>query len=208
MKILVYINFVLTLCLIGGFAWFVFYSQKPVATTVRKEPPQIENNTEYVDKCGEDCKKQIEEIVSKSVTPTEVVKTVTITPAPVKDRSQTAYIPLVGPVSSTSADWYDVPGTEFYLDYNTDYGKNAYANWQAFLKIANGNGTAFARIYDITNKIAVNGSEVQVANASDLTQVISGQLNFWSGNNQYQVQIKSLNTFEVTFGSGRIKIIY
>jgi len=41
-----------------------------------------------------------------------------------------------------------------------------------------------------------------------LTQVISGGLSFWAGNNLYRVQLKSLNGFEVTFGSGRIKIIY
>ena len=99
-------------------------------------------------------------------------------------------------------------GTEFYLDFNTDYGKSSYANWEAFLKVAHGNGTVYARLYDVTNNIAVNGSEVLITNKSDLNQVISGGLSFWAGNNLYRVQIKSLNSFEVTFGSGRIKIKY
>jgi len=33
-------------------------------------------------------------------------------------------------------------------------------------------------------------------------------LSFWAGNNQYRIQLKSLNTFEATFGSGKIKIVY
>ncbi|MEK7168827.1 MAG: hypothetical protein AAB778_02340 [Patescibacteria group bacterium] len=207
MKTLVYINFILTLVLIGVVVWlFTFNKPKEIVTQIRQDAT---DSIQYIDKCGEDCKKQIEEIIAKNtVTPTETVKTITITPAPVKAKAQTAYIPIGGPITTTSSDWYDAPGTEFYLDYNNDYGKTAYADWQAFLKVADGNGIAYARLYDITNKIGVNGSEVSVTNKGDLTQVISGRLNFWSGNNQYRVQIKSLNKFEVTFGSGRIKIIY
>ena len=195
MKIIVYINFILTLTLIGVVVWLFAY-QKP--EKVINQTIQGENKIEYIDKCGEDCKKQIEEIVLKNTKPIETVKTV----------SQTAYIPIAGPLSSTSKDWYDLAGTEFYLNFNTDYGKSAYANWDASLKIKDGNGTVYARIYDVTNKIAVNGSEILVSNKGDLTQVISGGLSFWAGNNLYRVQLKSLNGFEATFGSGRVKIIY
>lgn len=204
MKIIVYINFVLTVILIGCFIWFIFYYQKP--EKIINQAIQGENKIEYVDKCGDECRKQIEEIVSKNTT--ETIKTVTITPVPVKSKTQIAYIPISGSISTTSSTWYDAPGTDFYLDLNTDYGKNAYANWQVFLKVAHGNGTAYARLYDVTNKIAVNGSEVKVTDQSNLTQVESGALSFWAGNNLYRVQIKSLNTFEVTFGSGRIKFNY
>lgn len=204
MKIIVYINFVLTVILIGCFIWFIFYYQKP--EKIINQAIQGENKIEYVDKCGDECRKQIEEIVSKNTT--ETIKTVTITPVPVKSKTQIAYIPISGSISTTSSTWYDAPGTDFYLDFNTDYGKNAYANWQVFLKVAHGNGTAYARLYDVTNKIAVNGSEVKITDQSNLTQVESGALSFWAGNNLYRVQIKSLNTFEVTFGSGRIKFNY
>lgn len=211
MKIVVYINFILTLILSGAVVW-LFVFQKPREVITQKAQDSVEN-IQYVDKCGEDCKLQIDKMVSESISTIsgrtkEIVNTVTITPAPSKAKAQTAYIPIVGPITTTSSDWYDAPGTEFYLDYNTDYGKNAYADWQVFLKVADGNGTAYARLYDITNKIGVNGSEVSVSSQGNLTQVISGRLNFWSGNNQYRVQIKSLNKFEVTFGSGRVKIIY
>lgn len=206
MKTIVYINFILTLLLIGAFFWLFAY-QKPRELVKQSLQPQ------YIDQCGDACKKQIADNVASAMStisaiPKEVVKTVTLTPAPSKAKAQTAYIPIVGPIITTSSDWYDAPGTEFYLDYNNDYGKTAYADWQAFLKVADGNGTAYARLYDVTNKIGVNGSEVSISNKGDLTQTLSGRLNFWAGNNQYRVQIKSLNKFEVTFGSGRIKIIY
>lgn len=201
MKVIVYINFILTLILIGAFVWLFAY-QKPKELISQTLP-------QYVDKCGDECKKQIEEIVTKNKT--ETVKTVVNTPVPVitsKPKAQTAYIPIAGPLSSTSKDWYDLAGTEFYLNFNTDYGKSAYANWDASLRVKDGNGTVYARIYDVTNKIAVNGSEISISSKGDLTQVISGALNFWAGNNLYRVQLKSLNGFEVTFGSGRVKIIY
>lgn len=205
MKTLVYLNFILTLILIGGFVWLFAY-QKPSELVTQTLP-------QYIDQCGESCKKQITDSISEalstiSATPMEVVKTVTITPAPAKSKTQTAYIPILGPITSTSTDWYDAPGTEFYLNFNTDYGKSAYANWDASLKIKDGNGTAFARLYDVTNKIAVNGSEVAVKNNGNLTQTISGGLSLWAGNNLYRVQLKSLNGFEITFGGGRVKIIY
>ena len=208
MKIIVYINFILTLTLIGVVVWLFAY-QKPRELITQTTP-------QYIDQCGESCKKQIMDNITValstvSATPKETVKTVTITPFPVvtaKAKAQTAYIPIAGPLSSTSKDWYDLSGTEFYLNFNTDYGKSAYANWDASLKVKDGNGTVYARIYDVTNKIAVNGSEILVSNKGDLTQVISGGLSFWAGNNLYRVQLKSLNGFEVTFGSGRIKIIY
>ena len=206
-KILVYINFILTLALIGAFVWFFVY-QKP-KELVTQTPPQ------YIDQCGEECKKQIADSLSLSLSTisavpkeTTVPVTVVVTPVPTKTKTQTAYIPIAGPLSSTSKDWYDLAGTDFYLNFNTDYGKTAYANWDASLKIKDGNGTVYARIYDVTNKIAVNGSEISVSNKGDLTQVVSGGLSFWSGNNLYRVQLKSLNGFEVTFGGGRVKIIY
>lgn len=205
MKIIVYINFILTLTLIGVVVWLFAY-QKPRELITQTTP-------QYIDQCGESCKKQIEETVAKSISTIsastkEIVTNVVVTPKPVTIKTQFGYIPITGPITTTSREWYDAPGTEFYLDFNTDYGKSSYANWEVFLKVAHGNGTAYARLYDVTNNIAVNGSEVLIANKSDLTQVISGGLSFWAGNNLYRVQIKSLNSFEVTFGSGRIKIKY
>lgn len=212
MKIIVYLNFILTLLLIGSVVWIItFQKPKVIYSTTQTSPV---NNTSYIDKCGEDCKKEIATIVEKSVKTTlepqtkEVVKTVVVTPVPTQAKSQVAYIPITGGVTTTSSEWYDAPNTDFYLDIEKSYGKNYSATWNASLKVAHGNGTAFVRLFDVTHGIAVNGSELKLTDNSNLTSVFSGNLSFWSGNNLYRVQFKSLNTFEITFGGGQIKINY
>lgn len=195
---------------VGFLSWFVFFKND-------SKDFAIPATSQTLDSCGQECKKEIDKAVSASLSTVsgetkeiikETVKTVTITPAPVVAKDQVVYLPIAGPLSSTSTSWYDLGGTEFYLDYGRDYGEEAYANWDASLSVANGNGTTYARLYDVTNKIAVNGSEVSVSSSSDLSQVSSGKLYFWQGRNLYRVQIKSLNGYEATFGGGRIKIVY
>lgn len=162
-----------------------------------------------VDVCGEDCKKEVNDIVSKAVSTISGTTKTIIQKEPVTEASskKTAYIPLSGPITTTSTDWVDAAGTDVYIDLANDYSKNATASWEGFLSIANGNGTTFARLYDATHKIAVNGSEISATSGTS-TQVTSGALSFWAGRNLYRVQLKSLNSFVATFASGRIKISY
>lgn len=168
-----------------------------------------QNVIQKVDTCGEDCKSQINDIVSKAIssvsgtTKTPVQKE----PATETPSKKTAYIPLSGPITTTSTDWVDAAGTDVYIDLANDYGKNTYVSWEGFLSIANGNGQAFTRLYDATHGIAVNGSEISTTFGTS-TQVSSGALSFWAGRNLYRVQLKSLNSFVATFTSGRIKINY
>lgn len=172
-------------------------------------PAQKEIKIEKIDICGEECRKQIEEQVAKAMaTVSAGKKTTTVTTASTDSTEKTAFIPLSGPISTTSTDWYGAPGTDFYLSLTDDYGKNAQVYWEAFLKVAHANGIAYARLFDVTHGIGVSGSEISITNSSDLKQVSSGKLSIWAGNNLYRVQLKSLNSFEVTFGNGRVKIIY
>jgi hypothetical protein len=162
-----------------------------------------------VDICGEDCMNQINDIVSKAVstisgTSKAITQEERATDTPTK---KTAYIPLSGPITTTSTAWVDAAGTDVYIDLVNDYGKGAAASWEGFMSIANGNGQAFARLYDATHGIAVNGSEIS-ATFGTSTQAASGALSFWTGRNLYRVQLKSLNSFVATFASGRIKISY
>ncbi|MFH1971138.1 MAG: hypothetical protein ABIJ05_02010 [Patescibacteria group bacterium] len=165
--------------------------------------PSLENN------CSEDCKKEIEDRISQAISTVSATKTIIPTSTAVtKTETKIAYIPLSGPITSTSTGWVDAAGTDIYIDLVNDYGKNAKVSWEAFLKVAYGNGQVFARLYDATHGIGVDGSEISLVGTEVSTQVSSGNLNLWKGRNLYRVQIKSLNSFEVTFGSGRIKITY
>jgi len=213
-----YLLFVIFIILfLSGFG-FLFYKiivLERVATSLSGQYIPTNNNEKnnsaltLETSCSEKCQKEIQGLISQAVSTISATKTTapkaTVT---TKSESKTAYIPLSGPITSTSTGWVDVAGTDVYIDLVNDYGKNTYVSWEAFLKVANGNGQAFARLYDATHGIGVDGSELSVTNVGTSTQVSSGKLNLWAGRNLYRVQIKSLNSFEVTFGSGRIKITY
>ena len=171
----------------------------------------LKNETliQKVDVCGEDCKSQINDIVSRAVSTISGTTKTIIQKEPAAETvsKKTAYIPLSGPITTTSTSWVDAAGTDVYIDLANDYGKSTYVSWEGFLSIANGNGTAYARLYDATHGIGVNGSEISVTSGTS-TQVASGSLSLWAGRNLYRVQLKSLNSFVATFTSGRIKINY
>ena len=105
-------------------------------------------------------------------------------------------------------DWVDVTDSGVYIDLENDYGSGAKVSWETSLKVAHGNGKAYARLWDDTNKIAVDFSELSTEDNVDFTQVTSKYLPFWRGRNLYKVQIKSLNSFEVTCSGGKLKIVY
>ncbi len=168
------------------------------------------NRESYVDAkgCSDDCQKEIEDAVLRAVdTITPAVKTVT-TSVPASKMAGTTYVPLGTTYTTTSTDWYTVDDSATYIDLVNDYGSSATVSWEASLKVAHGNGQAFARLWDDTNKIAVNGSEITSINNVEYKLLTTGVLPFWRGRNLYKVQIKSLNSFEVSFTGGKIRVAY
>ncbi len=162
------------------------------------------------DGCGEKCKEEISKSVSSAIakiTPTMVTASKPAAAVTTKTGG-TTYIPMGTTYTTTSTDWYTINDTAVYIDLINDYSAEATVSWEASLKVAHGNGQAYARLWDDTNKIAVNGSELTTINNSSYTLVSSGNLPFWRGRNLYKVQVKSLNSFEVTETGGKIKISY
>ena len=163
-----------------------------------------------IDSCGLECRRYIAEEISKAMATVSgtvetktVVEKVTTSPS-----ASTSYISMGGTATTKATDWVTLDDTAVYIDPESDYGKDAIFTWDASLKVAHSNGQAFARIYDETNGIAVSGSELTTTNNSNFEQKISGALPLWRGRNLYKVQLKSLNSFEVTYSSGRIKVSY
>ncbi|MEK7113075.1 MAG: hypothetical protein AAB875_07235 [Patescibacteria group bacterium] len=148
--------------------------------------------------CGKECKSEIKKAVS------DAIATVVVRPK----SQQTSYISLDGTVSATSTSWVDAPGIEVAFDLTQDYSKDAPVSWEASLKVAHGNGQAYARLFDVTNGIAVAGSEISTTNNSSYLRVNSGKLGLWAGRNVYRVQLKSLNSFEITYTGGKIRITH
>ena len=214
-KLIAFLSVAIVL-LAGGFI-FLFNSQRQLTSRIDSLPglPRTEVSQKVeapsLDGCGEACEKKIEEEVSRAIA-TISASTRTTTPpsttTTTTTKKSTDYITLNGPVSTTSTQWVDIPGVEVYLDLVKDYGKTATASWEGSLKVAHANGQAYARLFDVTNGRAVDGSEISTSNNADYKLVSSGNVSFWAGNNLYRLQLKSLNSFEVTFLSGRIKITY
>lgn len=160
--------------------------------------------------CDTACQKEIADQVSRAVaTLSATTKVSTVKTVPVaSSKPQDMYIQISGSGSTQNTGWTDVIGTDFSFDVTRDFDKGANFAWEGFLRIANANGTAYARIFDVTHGIGVDGSEISVSNKADFTRVNSINMSFWAGRNTYRVQIKSLNTFNVDYMGGKIRVSY
>ena len=162
--------------------------------------------------CDEACQKEIADQVSRAVATlsasqkNSTTKTVALPVSTTKP--QDSYIQISGSGSTQNTTWTDVVGSDFSFDVTSDFGSGANFAWEGFLKIADANGTAFARIYDVTHGIGVNGSEISITNKGDYTRANSTNMGFWAGRNTYRVQIKSLNTLNVDYMGGKIRVSY
>ena len=130
----------------------------------------------------------------RSVGPSEPVKTKT-----------TTYMPIPGSGSILSYDWVNLSGTEFYFN-PADFPGLVEVRFEANMRLFNGNGLAFLRLFDTTNGIEIWYSQIQTGN-QDSTVVVSDPLPFRSGNNLIVAQAKSLTADTTVFNSGRLKIV-
>jgi len=137
---------------------------------------------------------------SPTLTPTIAIKKTTTA----KTKS-TQYIPIPGNGSTMENKWVDLVGTEFYISTD-DYPNLVGAYFEANMKLTNGNGLAYLRLFDITAGIEVWGSEIST-NSFTFTSISSEKLTIRNGTHLYRVQAKSLTADTTVFNSGRIKFI-
>ncbi len=162
--------------------------------------------------CPNSCVAKISQAIVSIPTPTisNPLPTSTKTPnrPPViqtKKSRTVSYLPVPGSGETLSNSWVNLPGTEF--NFNTaDYPDLKEAYFEANLKLLNGNGLAYIRLFDITAGIEVWGSEVQTS-SQDYTVIVSGKITLRSGNHTYRVQAKSLTADTTVFNSSRIKLV-
>lgn len=172
-----------------------------------KEVEEISTPIETAEtNCSSDCKSYIDERISLLPTPTPSAKMTTIAkPFPkVKTRS-TSYFQVPGSGSTLLQDWTDITGSDFYFD-PVEHPGLVDVRFEVNIKLTNGNGQAAVRLYDVTHTMGVVNSEVFTVSQTSVL-VTSGAINFWSGRNQYRVQIKSLTADTAVFESGRLKIV-
>lgn len=155
--------------------------------------------------CEDKVKKLIDDAISGIPTPTPITITTSTSSS---SKTQTSYVPLGTTASSTSTDWYSVGNASAYIDLANDFDTGAYVTFEASLKIKHGNGEAHARLWDDTNKIAVDGSELVTSGNEDYEYKKSGRVYLWNGNNNYMVQIKSVGGYEATVSDAKVKVVY
>ena len=148
--------------------------------------------------------------VSPSPEPTEIIPSPTSESIKTmivnnKKARSTTIIAISGSGSTNENKWKDLAGTEFNLD-TTDYPYFKESYLEVTMRLFNGNGTAFVRLFDVTAGIEVWGSEVKTNNQT-FTVITSEKLRFRPGNHLYRIQAKSLTADTVIYNSGRIKIV-
>ncbi|MFZ5366197.1 MAG: hypothetical protein ACOZBZ_02790 [Patescibacteria group bacterium] len=162
--------------------------------------------------CTPQCKTYIEEEVSKAVsglpTPSTVKeKIVQSTPTPSgATGAKVVYIPIISSASTVKMDWTDIASSDFYFDLS-DYPGAKTVRWEASLKSLHGSGKIYARLYDVTNKRAIDYSDLETISDS-FTLVRSSDLTIWRGNNLYRVQMKSINGTEAFLEQAKLRVIF
>lgn len=167
------------------------------------------------DSCPANCEELIKNKLSNVVTPVvSLIPSKVLSPTPtvkivqrssIQKTRSTQYIPIPGTGSTLENVWTDLQGTEFYISTD-DYSGLIGAYFEANMKLINGNGLAYLRLFDVTAGVEVWGSEI-FTNSQSFTSVGSGKLTLRNGNHLYRVQAKSLTADTTVFNSGRIKVI-
>lgn len=114
------------------------------------------------------------------------------------------FIPLGSGINSTN-DWADLLGVQAYID-STKYGRIKSVVFEASLRIPTGNETAYARLFNLTDKHPVWFSEVSLEGGTPKL-LISQPITLDSGNKLYQVQMKTSLKFPAILDQSRVHII-
>jgi hypothetical protein len=171
--------------------------------------------TQTIDQCGEACRayinKRVEELTLRQVQggspagPSATPKVIYVPQTASGKNRITSYVITPGSGSTSGNDWTDLAGTEFYFN-PADYPGMVEVYYEVNMKLFNGNGMAYVRLYDATHGVGVQGSDVQTNSQTD-GLVVSGRVSFWSGKNLIKVQAKSLTADTAVFTSGRLRIV-
>jgi len=141
-----------------------------------------------------------------AITPVVVEKTTTIVKtAPKTKIKSTQYVTIPGTGTTTGLDWTNLAGTEFYFDI-ADYPGLLEVYFEAGVNLFNGNGKAYARLFDATNGIGVQGSNMETSSQAN-NVISSGKVSFWRGRNLIRVQAKTLTSDTTVYSWGRLRII-
>lgn len=188
---------------LGLIDYVVFFGgnlKNPDNKTIEKVVVENKNNEDLGLKIDE-LNKEINDLKSATKSATEKTSVIVMQN---KKINHVNYLPINGSLSQVAYDWVSVSGSQFYFN-KANYVGLKEVKFESNMKLLNGNGMAFVRLFDVTHGVAVTKSQVQTAYQID-TVVISEPINFMDGNNLIEVQIKSLTADSTVFNSGRLVI--
>ena len=204
-KFLIGLIILIGLNIIGLDAWTIYKLR--TTSELRPSPPTLggDRGVVSIDQCGPDCQKYIADAVAgiKFPSPQPTSKTV-VTSSASKKVTTVSYVPVPGSGQTMSNDWANLPSTEFYFNL-ADYPGLQSIYFETNIRLLNGNGVSYVRLFDVTHGIGVQGSGASTSNQVS-SPVESGQVSFWQGKNLIRVQAKSLTADTAIFDSGRLKI--
>jgi len=114
------------------------------------------------------------------------------------------YIPL-GKGSTTSLSWQELVGVEAVIDL-ANYPQLKSVIFEASMRIPTANGKAYAKLYNVTDKHDVWGSEVWAEGPSGY-RAEAKNLSLSSGRKVYRLMMKSTMGYEAILDSARLKIL-
>lgn len=114
------------------------------------------------------------------------------------------YIPLGWTGSLTNRDWTTLTGQETLINPD-DYPGYTSMQFEANLKVYQGNGKTYAQLFNNTDGLAIIPSEIS-ATGENYTWVQSSTFTLPKGKKTYRVQLKSATGYDAIIGDARIKV--
>jgi len=130
----------------------------------------------------------------------------TITQTAPQATKSPAYIPLGWVGSSTNTDWTSVSTQSFTFD-PADYPGYSGVSFEVSLRAYQGNGQAFARLYNNDDNVSYSQSEISTS-AQDYTWVSSSKFKLPGTKKTYILQLKSLTGYEAGLQNARLKVSF
>lgn len=158
--------------------------------------PQLNTQIKSLEDSVADLKNEIASLKSSSST-TQTAATTKQAPV---------YIPLGSSDSSSTTDWTTVVTPQVEID-PADYPGYTKMYLEATVRVFQGNGSGYVRLFNNTDGLAILSSEISTTSGSYNT-VVSGSFNLNSGKKQYRLQLKSLTGYEVSVQFARIKVVF
>lgn len=138
---------------------------------------------------------------SQTTAPTNTVPQQTI----VQTAQKEIFIP-VGDGSTTSRSYVNLSGAQVTID-SSKYSGIASVDFEASLRVANGNGKAYAQLYNLTAGHPVWNSELSTTSGTGVL-LVSPAISLDSGQNTYIIQAKTdITDWSANVSTGRIKIV-